>query len=448
MRSYKKIALLIFSAMIGLGSLQAQSMLSEESRNSLGGGIGFSMIDGIPYFNLSFTPDLALGPFGFGADLTLRINTQDGTIRKSDWDEIRDIAKIIRYVRLGTKEEKAFGFLYTRVGNLSNSSLGHGILMYNFSNSPSLDDRGIGMEFDLDFEKVGIEGIYSDFIDASVTGARLYVRPLKFTPIGDLPIIGGLEFGGTFVADFSTDSTITNSTYNTGSPNNNKTTTSEFLAAYALDVGLPIIETDIFKLEVYYDWAKYLQYGSGQLIGVATQFALPGNIVKIQAKVERRWIKDQFVPSFFNTMYLINRYQPATSSSGAVIGRDELSSKLASGGTYGELGFSLFDAVQIIGGYQQTDTDPDGILHLEVIIPPKLIPKIELGAWYDRVGIQNGADLFALDEDSLLAAMIGYHPLPFMLIGLKYNWTFAPIGNDQYETQTQIEVVFNMSFEF
>ena len=448
MKIYKKVAVIIFSLAMGIGSLQAQSMLSEESKSSIGGGIGFSMIDGIPYFNFSFTPDLALGPFGLGVDLTLRLNAEDMTIRESDWDEIDDIAKVIRYVRLGTKEEKAFGFLYTRVGNLMNSSLGHGILMYNYSNSPSLDDRRIGIEFDLDFEKAGIEGIYSDFIDASVAGTRLYVRPIKFTPIGDLPIIGGLEFGATVVSDFNPDSAIVDSTYSPGLPDNNLTTKTAFLTAYAFDVGLPIIETDIFKLETYYDWGKFLEYGSGQLVGVATKFAFPGNIIKLQAKLERRWIKNQFIPSFYNALYLINRFQPATSSSDATIGRDQLASKRASGGTYGELGFSLFDAFQIIGGYQQTDTDPDGILHLEARIPPKIIPKIELGFWYDRVGIQNGADMFALDEDSLLSAMIGYHPLPFMLIGVKYNWTFVPVGNDQYETQTQIEAVFNVSYEF
>jgi len=433
--------------------------LADKATSALGGGVGMTFIDGVPFLNLAITPDLSFGPVGIGLDLILRVNTEDWSVRTSDWNDVKDIAKVIRYFRFGEKENKvAFGdkedpfvSIYAKIGMLDSSSIGHGILMYNFSNSASIDDRSMGVEFDLDFNQVGLEVFTSDFTEAPVVGTRLYVRPLKFSPtLGAIPIIGGLEFGASYVSDLSEDSKVLTSTYDlTANDGTNTITKGNALSAYALDIGLPVLRLGIFDADIYYDYGKYVDYGSGSVAGFQTKLTLPGGILKISTKAERRWLNDKFAPSYFNALYLVSRYQKASSAtSPARVLRASLDAKRASSGTYGEILFQILDKIQIVGGFQKDDRDPDGILHLETKLPPELLKIIDFSMSYDRVGIRTANDLFKLDENSLLSALIGYKPYSFLTIGVRYFWTFAPTADGGFETQQRIEPTISASMSF
>ena len=70
--------------------------------------------------------------------------------------------------------------------------------MYLYNNSPSFDNRKIGLVTDIDFGDFGFESIYSSFGEAGVVGIRGYVRPLHYTSWRDIPIISNLELGLTY----------------------------------------------------------------------------------------------------------------------------------------------------------------------------------------------------------------------------------------------------------
>lgn len=75
--------------------------------------------------------------------------------------------------------------------------------MQHYNNSPTYDNRRIGLVADIDFGKFGIESIMGSFSPAGVFGFRAYVRPLQFSSAADIPILGNLEVGASYVTDLN-----------------------------------------------------------------------------------------------------------------------------------------------------------------------------------------------------------------------------------------------------
>src|SRR5690606_14258128 len=128
-------------------------------------------------------------------------------------NEASDYLSIIRYVRYGLKNDPVF----IKVGALDYYTLGHGSIMQHYNNSPTFDNRRIGLVADIDFGKFGFESIMGTFSPAGVFGIRGYVRPLQFSEASDLPIIGNLEVGASFVSDLNKDAGIISGNYNNSS---------------------------------------------------------------------------------------------------------------------------------------------------------------------------------------------------------------------------------------
>jgi hypothetical protein len=410
-----------------------------QTSGEFAGGLGLSWFDGKPYYLLNISPELAFGKFGVGLDVNLRIGVNDGKIRSEDWNEPYDFLRAIRYVRYGLKGDP----FYARIGALDYARLGHGTIIYYYKNNASYDDRKVGLEFDVDFGKFGFESVTSDLRKVGVFGLRGYVRPLKFTPAGTIPIIGNLELGGTYATDFDKDALAR---YDSAQRKIVRDLQKPDIVGF--DIGLPIIRTKIFGWDLYFDYVKFLNYGSGIAYGTIFDFKGLG-ILNINAKVERRNFEDKFLPSYFNYFYEIERFNL----------RDTLApSKLLSlrnakktAGTYGELMFTILGQLQIVGSYQQLDAEPEsGTLHLDLQMP-QVLPTIVFDAGYDKVKIKNFGDVFKLDERSLLYAELGYKPVKYIIVSMLYQWTFTPERTDngtKYKVQKRVEPRVSFVFPF
>lgn len=383
------------------------------------GGVGMTWIDGEAYYLVSLAPEIAFGKWGIGLDLSLHVGSKDQKIRKEDFDETYDYIRIIRYVRYGTKGEE----IYVRVGALDYSRLGHGFILYNYKNSPSFDNRKVGMEFDLDFGKWGLETVYGDFAGASVLGLRGYTRPLQFTTAKSIPVIGGVEVGATFASDVRSDARDT-SVVITGTDTSAMNAGS--LSVIGLDIGLPLFKLPVADATLYLDYAKILKYGSGFAAGIDFNFSALG-MLKVFTKFERRFGQtDKFMPAYFDAFYELERYQstPGNFQSKA----KSLEYTISPGpGYFGSLLVDVLGTIQAEGSYQKLDLHPtSGILHIGTNTGSK-IPLISLSAGYDKKYIRDNKDVFTLDERSLLYAEVGYKPYPFMIVSTLYTWTFAPV---------------------
>lgn len=424
----------------------------DANQGNINGGFGLTWIDGKPFNAFHFRPELAFSKIGVGLDLNLEFDA-NGKLNKENFNEFSDYLSVIRYVRYGYKNDP----FYVRLGALDYASLGHGSIMYMYNNSPSYDVRKVGLELDWDLDKVGFESVYGNFGQAGVVGLRGYVRPLRFTELSEIPILSNFEVGASFVGDFDKYSGVTQATLNDSTKQVQVIKDYGKMKIVGFDLGLPIGIGDYFKITPYFDFAKIINFGQGTALGMMFNFQGMG-IVSASAKLERRLNGDRYLPSYFNSLYEIERFKlnsSASISSSDYISKSARLDALTSTGNgyYGELLVRLLNSFDILGSYQRLDKDPkSGILHLVTDLSPKEGSYIAR-AGYDKIKIENEKDMFTLDDRSYLFAEVGYKPLSFMIVSLVYNWTFAPkrdiddnvIG---FEPQKKIETRVSFVYPF
>ena len=449
---------LMFLLVIVLFSLQAFAQSNYEGyygyptpgNGNFSGGLGMNWIDGKLNYTLHLTPEFAFSDFGVGLDLHFDFD-QQGKLRKENFNEFSDYLSVIRYVRYGFKNDP----VYLKLGALGYYSLGHGSIIENYNNSPSFDSRKIGLVADLDFGKFGFESIYSNFAQKGLIGIRAYLRPFQFTEQADIPIIGGLEVGATYATDFNNNAGIVTATYNSTNKNFISVRDEGAMSIIGLDISLPLLNTDLLGVKVYTDYTKILSFGSGIATGLRFDINALGT-VRGFAKLERRFNRDQYIASYFNSLYEIERFSSDTTTGTFTSKASKLDAVINPGnGYYGELGLKVVSLFYVVGTYQRLDTDRNsGILHIGAEINPDE-GSFLARAGYDKVNIKGEGDLFKLDDRSYLFTEIGYKPTPYLVVSIVYSWTYTPVRdlNDniidfkpQKRIEPRVSIVFPMQF--
>lgn len=433
----KKIIFILFISASQI--INAQLFPPEPEQGLLGGGAGITWIDGAPHYSLHMFPDFSFGNWGVGLDLNLEF-TSDGKLRTENFNEFSDYLSIIRYIRYGQKGDPVYG----RLGALDYSTLGHGSIMYLYNNSPSWDTRKVGLAFDVDFGMFGFESVYGNFGQAGVAGLRGYIKPFQLTSLNSIPIISNIEVGASFATDFDENAGVSAGFISPATSEFVSTTDDGGVTIVGLDLGIPIVRTDLFDFDLYFDYAKIMDFGHGTAAGMVAKFKGLG-IVDLITRFERRFNGDQYIPSYFNSLYEIERFNYDVSS-GVVQSKIQLLKNSASEGNgyYGELFARVLGLFDIRGSYQRLDDQPEsGILHMYTVVAPNSMP-VMVRAGYDKINIKNESDLFKLDDRSFLYAEIGYKATSYLLISMVYQWTFTPErdSNDNiigYHPQKKIE---------
>lgn len=391
-----------------------------QDKNNLSGGLGMNFIDGKSYFAFRFTPEFSLSKVGVGLDLNLEVGT-DGKIRKENFNETSDYLSIIRYVRYGNKKEPVF----VKVGAIDGYTLGHGSIMYLYNNSPSFDARKIGLVVDIEFDKWGFESIYSDFSQGGIFGARGYTKPLRFTPLASVPVIGNLEVGATFASDFNKYAGVRSGITN-ASGEFEAVVDDKSVSVIGFDMGLPLFTTSFANSMLYLDFVKFANAGSGTSAGVIFNLGA-GGMLSASVKLERRLNGSEFIPSYFNALYELERFKFISAANTVVSKYNALKASTTSdNGYFGGLGVNVLNLLTVNGSYQRLDKDAkSGLLHISADLVPKDLPFIAR-AGYDKVNIQSESDMFKLDDRSVLYAETGYKPYSWMLVTMVYQWTYTP----------------------
>ncbi|MEO8232328.1 MAG: hypothetical protein ABI638_08590, partial [Ignavibacteriota bacterium] len=350
----------------------------------ISGGMGITWIDGKPFFRIGFRPEISFADFGIGLDLNLDFDSE-GKLRTENFNEASDYLSIIRYVRYGLKNDPVF----IKAGALDYYTLGHGSIMQHFNNSPTFDNRRIGLVADIDFGTFGFESIMGTFSPAGVFGIRAYVRPLQLSPASDIPIIGNLEVGASYVSDFNKNAGILEGTYNKNLQEFNTTKDNGAISVIGFDLGLPLLNSSVTDITLYADYSKIVNFGSGIATGVMFDFNL-SSLLNISVKLERRFNNGKYIPAYFNSLYEIERFKVDTTKPA----NDPLqfSSKAQmlnsitenNNGFYGDLLVRVLNLFDVYGSYQRLDKESkSGQLNLQTTIEPEGAPFV-LRAGYDK----------------------------------------------------------------
>ena len=410
--------------------IHAQDDAAAAAKSAIGGNLGMTFEDGEAFYLLNFNPELAFGKIGLGLDLNLRFSTA-GKVRTDDLTA----SKILRYVRYGTKGESFYG----RVGLLDYARLGNGFVLGNYRNSASYELRRVGLELDLGLENLGLETVLSDVGDPSVLGMRAHVRPLKFTPMGAIPVVGNLVAGVTYATDLHKNANLTSN----AAPGILMTDTAidgGNLSIVGLDVGLPIFTASWVKSGLYFDYAKIMDFGSGAAAGIGFQFK-PFGLMDLNMQYERRYLGDQFLPRYFGSNYEQSRFTPLTDSTFTTRAQ-ELRHAKAIQGNYGEVTLNILGGLTINGQYYSPIGVKNAGQFFARVTPGFEIPGgFQFDAGMDRRRI---GKIFVLDEHTNLYANFGYKLNRFTLVSMMYQYTYAPVKNAdgqtiRYRQQTRVE---------
>jgi len=417
----------------------AQYTQYQPGEGILAGGMGITWINGAPNYTFRIFPEFQFSKVGVGLDLNLEY-TASGKLRTENFNEFSDYLSVIRYIRYGQKGDP----FYARLGALDYATLGHGSIMYLYNNSPSFDNRKVGIELDADFTNYGFESVYGNFGKEGLIGIRGYVRPLQFTALSEIPIIGMLETGMTLVSDLNENAGVISGNYDADNDVFIPKVDEGNTTIIGFDLGLPLLRTSVIDIDAYMDYAKIVKFGSGVATGLSMNYKGFG-LLNLRAKLERRFNGDNYLPSYFNSFYEIERFRLDKTTGVLSTKAQQLEAATdQTNGYYGELYGSVMGLFKITGSFQKLDRQPEsGILHIAGELSAKDFPYV-VRAGYDKINIKNLGDLFTMDDRSYLFFEFGYKMQQYILVSMVYYWTYEPVRDLQknivgYKPQKRVE---------
>jgi len=406
------------------------------------GGLGFASIseggETRNYLSVAFRPEFCFGKIGVGLNINLLYDVEGGGIRTRDWDSSYDYFRLLRYLRYGRKMDKT----YARIGTLDAARLGHGFIVNYFTNEASYDNRKIGLELDLDFGEYGFESAVSNLGRSDLVGLRVYLRPMYTL---DIPVLKNFAMGATYAADFDPD-------VNAGS--------DDGISVIGGDLELPLVRSPVFTTMLYFDYAHIRGYssvehksrifGAGKALGIYAGISNLFGLAEVSARIERRWLGKEFIASYFDPFYEIDRFRIVSGDTlhkaDALLGVTE-----ETRGIFGELyGGLLGNKVRLLGMMSRLDSQPhSGKLHLAAEAPD-LVPVLAAHMTYDKGYIEKVGDLFSLDDRSVARLGLGYKLKPYLIVYIDYIWTYVETeeGSHIYRQQRRIEPKMVFSYNF
>ncbi len=248
-----------------------------------------------------------------------------GQLRKRDWDEVSDFAKIIRYVTVGGEEQE----FYLNVSRLYGQSVGHGTVVRRYNPNLDFDTTRVGITFDGFYQFVGVESMINDVLKPDVFGLLAFVRPLE--PLfPDVTALRSLSFGVQATVGRHVPRTLG---YEEGlwAPS-----AGVPIPALDADANLAVVDDDtvIFlgfdaetklwrtrqaDLKVYFDAQSMQDHGSGFTLGSLWRFSFgEPAYMALRVRAEAFVHDADYLPSFFDGFYDVHKLQyiPAGYTSG------------------------------------------------------------------------------------------------------------------------------------
>ena len=397
---------------------------------------------------INYTREIADKELSLSFQLPIRLQLLDtrprddrfagiGQIRKQDWDEASDFARVISYISYGGKEEH----VYLDINQFKASSIGHGTVLKRYNPNLNFNSRRVSFEFDAFGDYGGVETYLNDVTGPNVMGALAFVKPLSFINRKNY-FLRSFSIGATVAADI--DAPLRNMVDSEDADDDGKRDTelsinqktfrpnyvSTEVVSYGSSVEAKFVDTDSVDWKSYVD-LSFLESGvptddptKPSLSNIPTRairssglswghllrlnFDRRGESQKarhaLRFRVELRQFDPNYLPSYFDTLYEVQRVQyvagKTTSSSDlanrtklqAVLGRDASGPKAK--GFFFEASWKAADWFAFAVALEMNDRTPDNnwFVHFEV---PNFYG-IQFLATYHRRTARDLAELFSV----------------------------------------------------
>lgn len=448
--------------------------IMEYLRDVLGMEIGSITIEGKTYSKAVLQPEFTLGKLSMG--LYLPIIYESNMFDPEDWyhpkgndewsfgsdynfdddplgyveDILSDTFLKIRYLQWGEQRDK----FYLKVGNLDNMTIGHGLLMRNYSNNDSFPAiRRIGINTGFDLSGFGMEAVVNDLAEPEIFGGRLYFKLIGNFAVGFSGIVD-IDPAGEIPVD-PDDTSGTDPALAVGDP---------IFVNAGLDLDLPIIENDILSIVLFGDIGGMMPYlrnsiGTGDdtiesglilqalynpdadveagelpLRNYGIAAGVLGNIFIMDYRVEYRNYNGTFRPTFFNKNYNRSRGEYAVQVKNELLSPQEIEQIV---GVYGEAGFNIADKFRLEAGYmwpwkEDFEFGEEDYLHIEAELFRGLIPVVDIhgSIAYDRYKfiptlIGTDTELTLFDANTVVRGEVIYPVAPTLDLAILVSTTVA-----------------------
>ncbi len=305
---------------------------NQASRVRWNGAIGLVVIDGKVYQQFGLRPDIPLGKWGVGLDLTARFD-EEGTFKKDEWDDAGDAVEKIYYVRYGQEGDP----FYARAGALDNVTLGYGFVVKHYANTiqyPAI--KRIGFYSEGGKGRFGWQAMVNNFRELDepglLAGRATFDTKWEGVIVGASAAVDGNQFAA--LSDQDGDGVPDRLDYFPGvddferrkellillepeeidslirwgylpnirrSPKDYSDSTASIFV-YGLDAAIPIFKGKPVSMHLYGQTAAIADYGWGWAFpGLRTVFG------PVELGVEYRQFEREFFSEFFNYSYEIER---------------------------------------------------------------------------------------------------------------------------------------------
>lgn len=389
-------------------------------------------------------------------------------IRRQDWDELSDYARLIRFITFGRKEAQ----VYFTVSNLRPTTLGHGQLIHFYQPNIDVDRSMTGLVLDGYNRWAGFQLQLNDVtFRNNVMGALVFVKPLAFV---DSPIVQSLSLGMEYAADFraprcvfvseddrrcvpgagnlagfdpitgeSRDDTFVRTDPDLGRP---VVDDNNLVHAFGFSGELKFVKSESVDLKAYTTWHKFFKHGDGISAGLLGRYTFGDKWLNaFRTRTEFRTFAHNYVPAYWDTLYEISKYQFIQNKSTfqvsptkfqAIFGDPDNGFVLTDTdrrfGFNAELSWALFagnrSAKKIAFGVGLSDSTGDNdtnfYLHLELPV----LKFVQLFGTFIRANAADPSKLFETSFDNaIVISGLRIQVLPFAFINASYAAAFQNI---------------------
>ncbi|MBI3180769.1 MAG: hypothetical protein HYZ28_01360 [Myxococcales bacterium] len=344
---------------------------------------------------------------------------RSGEFQAQDYDEVRDFAKVLKFITYGRKEDR----VYLNVGQRYASSIGHGPIVRRYAPNIDVDVARVSAQLDAYNDYAGFELLTNDVMEWNLLAGLAFLKPLSF--FSDSVAGKSLSIGLTAAADLSAPRRLltdpaTSTRQLDGSGRLIATRAPVVLAG--IDAEVKVVKTREVDIKPYVDYSLLLDGDGGLTVGALGRFNTGDQVVHaFRVVAELRYLGRRYQPSYFDTFYEVERYiaaegprvneqiqyltkyQDVTSGS-----RPERLGYYVEGswGIRGNVGFTLS-----LEGATSIE-EKNLVAHLEV-------PAVDFlqffGSYYKR-GFKNLSEVGSLDARTIIVAGGRLKLLPFLFV--------------------------------